>query len=138
MSAVSAGLAIAAAGLANAQAPPAVACEIADFNVVLNLYMPLGNDGSGVPAPGSMQGTLEIHHQKVPKAQRRWSLDGKSPAQFWNHNDDLRIMLLLGSGEDRVRLVIDARRQDSGDHRGTFRLEAAGVRVTGRLACAVG
>jgi hypothetical protein len=127
------------AGEAAAQQGPAVVCEVADFNIALRLYLPLQRDGSGAPAPGGLQGTLEIFHQKVAKESRSWLLDGRQPSQFWNVDSELKMQLLFGSGEDRIRLLIDARRrEDVGQHVGTFRLEAGSVRVVGRLACTAG
>ncbi|MDX2157189.1 MAG: hypothetical protein SFW09_11830 [Hyphomicrobiaceae bacterium] len=118
---------------------PAVGCEVADFNIVLKLYIPLAPDGSGSPGAGGMQGSLEIFHQKVPKERRLWSLDGKRPAQYWNHDGEFKLQLLLGSGDDRISLVLDTRRrQDTGEHMGGFRLETGAVKVTGRLACTIG
>jgi hypothetical protein len=116
---------------------PAVGCEVADYNLMLRLYLPLAPDGSGAPA--EMQGTLEVLHQKVPKDQRLWSLEGKRPAQFWSQGDELKLLILLGSGESLIRLVIETqRREQYGEHTGTFRLERGQVKVTGRLACNVG
>ncbi len=122
-----------------AQRGPAVACDVADFNIALRFHLPLLADGSGAPAPGGLQGTLEIYHQKVDKESRSWLLDGRQPSQFWNADGELKMQLLLGAGEDRIGLVIDTRRRDDfGPYVGTFRLEAGGVRVVGRLACTAG
>jgi hypothetical protein len=86
-----------------------------------------------------MQGTLEIHHQKVPKDQRLWSLEGKRPAQFWNRDGELKLMLLLGPVTDRITVVIEAaQRQGYLEHLGSFRLVTGDVSLTGRLACNVG
>jgi hypothetical protein len=56
-----------------------------------------------------MKGSLEIHHQKVPKDRRVWSLDGKRPAQFWNRDRELKLMLLLGSREELITLIIETK-----------------------------
>jgi hypothetical protein len=86
-----------------------------------------------------MQGTLELHHQKVPKERRLWSLDGKRPVQFWNQGGELKMLFVLGTGEDVITIVIDtAQRQGETEHTGAFRLTAPGLRLTGKLACVVG
>jgi hypothetical protein len=86
-----------------------------------------------------MQGTLEIHHQKEPKERRLWSLDGKRPVQFWNQGGELKMLLVLGTGDDAILVVIEtAQRQGETDYTGAFRLTAPGVRLTGKLACVVG
>ena len=117
---------------------PSAACRIADSNIVLDLFLPLSRDGSGNAARG-MRGTLEVHHQKVAKDRRQWSLEEKLPAQFWNVGKDFRVRLLLGTGEQLLDLVIETQaRGDMGGHAGTFRLEAAeGVKVQGRAECNV-
>lgn len=130
-------LAVAAASRTQAQIPPpAVTCEVADFSMTLSLYLPLSRDGTGSVGEQGMQGSLEIHHQKVPKESRRWSLDGKRPAQFWNQGDELKILVVLGTAEDRITLAIDTlRRPSDSEHIGSFRLNASAVRLSGRLAC---
>ena len=117
---------------------PSVGCQVADTNVALDLFLPLARDGSGNAARG-MRGTLEIHHQKLPRERRTWTLDDRLPAQFWNVAGELRIRLLLGQGEQLVDVVIEARQSPAGPHTGTFRLETGeGVKVVGRVACTVG
>lgn len=127
-------------GEAAAQAyEPALSCEVADFSMTLRLFMPLSPDGTGSPGAAGMQGTVELHHQKVPKDRRLWSLDGKRPAQFWNRDRQLKILLVLGPASDPISLVIDTVQRDmTGDHRGEFFLMFGGTRLTGKLACVVG
>jgi len=118
---------------------PAVSCEVADFSMTLHLYMPLAYDKSGSPGDAGMEGSLEIHHQKVPKERRIWSLDGKRPVQFWNRDGDLKIMLVLGGGEEAIHLVIDTRqRRGEDEFVGAFRLTTPEVSLSGRLACQAG
>ncbi|MEZ5815688.1 MAG: hypothetical protein R3D44_01220 [Hyphomicrobiaceae bacterium] len=115
---------------------PAVSCEVADFSMTLRLYLPLEFDGSGSPGEGGFQGSVEIHHQKVPKERRRWSLDGKRPVQFWNQDGELKMMIVLGGRDDPIRLVIETRQRPGEDrYVGEFRLMTSEVKLTGRLAC---
>lgn len=115
---------------------PAIGCDVDDFNLALRLYIPMSNDGYGI---GEMRGSLEILHQKVPKEDRVWSLDGKRPLQFWKWEDEMRLMLVMGPPNAPLRLVIDTtRRQFDPQYRGTFRLEIGTVKLTGRLACFAG
>jgi hypothetical protein len=117
---------------------PSVGCQIADTNIALDLHLPLSRDGSGNAARG-MRGSLEIHHQKLPRERRSWPLDDKLPAQFWNWGGELKIRLLLAGGEQLLDLVIETRQLHGGPHTGTFRLEAAeGVKISGRIECTVG
>ena len=117
----------------------AVSCEVADFTMTMRLYLPLTPGPLGSPGSDPMQGTLEIHHQKVPKERRLWSLDGKRPAQFWNQGGELKMLLVLGTGDDAISIVIEtAQRQSETEHTGAFRLLAPGVKLTGKLACVVG
>jgi hypothetical protein len=117
----------------------AVSCEVADFSMTMRLYLPLAPGTYGSPGSEPMQGTLEIHHQKVPKEQRLWSLDGKRPLQFWNQGGELKMLFVLGAAEDAITIVIDtAQRLGEAEHTGVFRLTAPGVKLTGRLACVVG
>ena len=115
---------------------PSVACRVADTNMALDLYLPLAKDGSGNVARG-MRGELQIHHQKMPVNRRRFELDDKLPAQFWNAGNDLKIRLLLGTGEALVDLVIEVQRNSqNADNNGVFRLVTAeGVKVQGRIGC---
>ena len=78
---LAAGLGMAALPVAEARYTPAVSCEVADFSMTLRLYMPLSRDRTGSPGEAGMKGSLEIHHQKVPKERRVWSLDGRA---YWN------------------------------------------------------
>ena len=115
---------------------PSVACRVSDSNIMLDLYLPLAKDGSGNVARG-MRGELQIHHQKMAQERRRFALDDKLPAQFWNVGNDLKIRLLLGLGEDLVDLVVEVQRNSqSADTNGVFRLVTAeGVKVQGRIGC---
>lgn len=117
---------------------PSAACRVADSNIVLDLYLPLSKDGSGNAARG-MRGELQINHQKMPGDRRRFPLDDKLPAQFWNVGNEFRVRLLLGLGETLVDLAIETQRNpQSGEHTGIFRLQTAeGVKVQGRLTCQV-
>ena len=120
-------------------AGPAAICRVADGNITLDLILPLARDNSGNAARG-MRGELQINHQKMARDRRRWLLDDKLPAQFWNMGNDLRIRLLLGTGEQLVDLVIETqRRQSQSEHTGVFRLDTAeGVKVQGRIECTAG
>ena len=124
---------------AEARYTPAVSCEVADFSMTLRLYMPLSRDRTGSPGEEGMKGSLEIHHQKVPKERRVWSLDGKRPAQFWNRDRELKLMLLLGSREELITLIIETKaRPGEGEQAGEFRLLTSEVNLSGRLACRAG
>ncbi|MGE0701641.1 MAG: hypothetical protein AB7O57_21270 [Hyphomicrobiaceae bacterium] len=133
-------IAVAAATPVTAQIrTPYASCETSDFNISLRMELPLALDGSGSPGEKGLSGTLEIHHQKVAKDRRLWSLDGKRPAQIWNRDGQFKMMLRLGLGEDAIMLIIDTAQRDAqGEHTGSFRLIAGEVRVTGRIACSVG
>jgi hypothetical protein len=86
-----------------------------------------------------MRGSLEIHHQKVPNERRLWSLDGQRPAQFWNRNGELKVLLILGTADERITLVIDTKqRRGEEQYVGEFRLLTSEVNLTGRLACEAG
>ncbi len=117
---------------------PSVACRVADTNMMLELYLPLAKDNSGNVARG-MRGELQVTHPKMPVQRRRWNLDDKLPAQFWNVGNDLKFRLTPASGEDLVDLVVEVqRREQSAEATGAFRLVTAeGVRVQGRIACRV-
>lgn len=138
--------ALAAAGLAvvvpasGQMRMPSISCSIADNNIALDLYLPLAADGSGAGGRSGMQGVLEIHHFKMAKDRRRWPLDGRQPAQIWNIGNDLKLRLMLGTGEALVDLIIEVQqRAGTIGHMGNFRLDTAeGVRVTGRVECQVG
>lgn len=136
---LAAGLGMAALPVAEARYTPAVSCEVADFSMTLRLYMPLSRDRTGSPGEAGMKGSLEIHHQKVPKERRVWSLDGKRPAQFWNRDRELKLMLLLGSREELITLIIETKaRPGEAEHAGEFRLLTSEVNLSGRLACRAG
>ena len=136
---LAAGLGMAGAAPAEARYRPAVSCEVADFSITLKLYMPLSRDRTGSPGEEGMKGSLEIHHQKVPKERRLWSLDGKRPAQFWNRDRELKLMLLLGSREDLITLIIETKaRSGEVEQAGEFRLLTPDVKLSGRLACRAG
>lgn len=117
----------------------AISCRVSDSNVALDMTIPLARDGSGNASRG-MQGTLDIHHQKMPRERRHWNLGDKLPAQFWNWGNDMKVRLLLGTDGQLVDFVIDTQQRPGQQvHSGSFRLETAeGVRVTGRLECHVG
>lgn len=123
---------------ASAMAQPAeVYCAVADSNLakLLATVQPRGGQGA---LPGSLKGSLDIHHQKVPRDRRSQSLDGRTFAQFWNYGGELKLRLFIEQGDDRVDLVIDTkvRPGTEGDYAGNFRLETSdGVRVTGRVEC---
>jgi hypothetical protein len=125
---------------AAAQRGPMLACAVADHSIALDLMLPLASDGSGAGTKAGLSGSLEIHHYKVARERRRWSLDGRQPTQLWNHGNDLKLRLMLAPGENLVDLVIETRRRpDAGAHMGGFRLETGeGVRVEGRIECTVG
>jgi hypothetical protein len=137
---LAAGLGMATSGQpAEARYRPAVSCEVADFSMTLRLYMPLSRDRTGSPGEEGMKGSLEIHHQKVPKDRRVWSLDGKRPAQFWNRDRELKLMLLLGSREELITLIIETKgRPGETEQAGEFRLLTSDVNLSGRLACRAG
>ena len=104
--------------------------------MMLRLYLPLANDGSGSLGEAGMEGSLDIRHQKVPKERRFWTLDGKRPTQFWNRDGELKMMLAFGPLDDRIHLVIETKqRQGETQYVGAFQLLASEVKLTGRLAC---
>ena len=118
----------------------AIVCKIGDHSIALDLFLPLAKDDSGTAAKTGLQGTLDVHHQRMAKDRRRWTLDGRQPTQLWNWGNEMKLRLLLGTGENLLDFVIDTQvRTGSDTHTGTFRLEAAeGVRVQGRIECTVG
>ena len=129
---------LALAGPARSQQAGA-SCEVADFTMTMRFYIPLTSSHNGSPTTEPMQGSLELHHQKIPKERRLWSLDGKRPAQFWNLDGTLKVLFLLGSAEEQISILIEtAQRMANGEYTGTFRLVAGDLRLSGRLACAVG
>ena len=116
-----------------------ISCRVSESNISLDMTIPLARDGSGNASRG-MQGTLDIHHQKMARERRHWNLGDKLPAQFWNWGNDMKVRLLLGTGAQLVDLVIDTQQRPGQQvHTGNFKLETAeGVRVVGRLECQVG
>lgn len=117
---------------------PTVYCSTRDHNLAFDLELPLRTDGSNAAAAAGLAGSLEIIHQKVPAERRSWSLDKRQPAQFWLTGNDLKLRLVLGTGENLVDLIIEAQRRaaNESNYAGNFRLEMAeGVRVTGRVGC---
>lgn len=114
-------------------------CEVADFTMTMRFYIPLTSGQNGSPAAEPMQGSLDIHHQKIPKERRSWSLDGKRPAQFWNYGGTLKVLFLLGSEPEHISILIEtAQVMASGEYTGTFRLLTGDLKLSGRLACTVG
>lgn len=129
---------LAAAQPARAQQAGA-SCEVADFTMTMRFYIPLTSGLNGSPTAEPMQGSLEIHHQKIPKERRLWSLDGKRPAQFWNFGGTLKILFLLGSEPEQISILIEtAQVMTSGEYTGTFRLVTGDLKLSGRLACVAG
>lgn len=125
-----------------AQNTPSVGCEVSDFSMAMTLYLPLAADGSGglsAVATQALQGTLELRHSKIPPERRHWKLDGRKPAMFWNRGGELKILLLLGTGEEQISIVIEtSNKHNAGEHVGNFRIESNVVKLTGRVACGVG
>jgi hypothetical protein len=120
---------------------PTVFCSTRDYNMALDLELPLRGDGSMAVATEGLSGNLDINHQKVPPHRRRWSLDKRQPAQFWLAGNELKLRVVLGAGEPAATLVVETQRRSSveTDYTGSFRLETMeGVRVTGRLSCSTG
>lgn len=125
---------------ASAMAQPAaeVYCAVADSNLTLKLLATVQPRGGQGALPGSLKGSLDIHHQKVPRERRSQSLDGRSFVQFWNYGTELKLRLFIEAGEGTVDAIIEtkARPGTEGDYAGNFRLETSdGVRVTGRVEC---
>jgi hypothetical protein len=137
--AVMAAVTLAAVALpAQAQLSGAIYCGISDSNVELKLITKAQPGGGQAAIPGSMTGSLDIHHQKVPRERRHLDLDKRTFAQFWNYGTELKLRLYVEQGDGRTDLVIDTkvRPGTDGDYAGNFRLETSdGVRVTGRAEC---
>jgi hypothetical protein len=131
--------AILAAVASSAQAQQGeIYCGISDSNVELKLITHAQPGGGQAAIPGSMTGSLDIHHQKVPRERRHLDLDKRTFAQFWNYGTELKLRLYVEQGDGRTDLVIDTnvRPGTDGDYAGNFRLETSdGVRVTGRAEC---
>lgn len=137
--AVMAAVTLAAVALpAQAQLSGAIYCGISDSNVELKLITKVQPGGGQAAIPGSLTGSLDIHHQKVPRERRHLDLDKRTFAQFWNYGTELKLRLYVEQGDGRTDLVIDTkvRPGTDGDYAGNFRLETSdGVRVTGRAEC---
>ena len=137
--AVMAAVTLAAVALpAQAQLSGAIYCGISDSNVELKLITKAQPGGGQAAIPGSLTGSLDIHHQKVPRERRHLDLDKRTFAQFWNYGTELKLRLYVEQDDGRIDLVIDTkvRPGTDGDYAGNFRLETSdGVRVTGRVEC---
>ncbi len=113
-----------------------VTCEAADFSLTLRVRLPLANDGTGSLSEKPMEGLLEINHLKVPKERRVWTLDGKRPAQFWNRDDELKILIVLGPPTEAIQLVMETKARTGEPHQfGEFQLIAPEIKLSGKLAC---
>lgn len=127
-----------ATGPAGAQLrQPRVVCSMADHSFLVDLAVPLQADGS--PDRRGMDGSLDIHHQKLSQERRRWSLARRQPTQLWLHANDLRLKLVLGTGDELMEVVIETMRRSPFDaeYAGSIALRAAeGVRLAGRITCA--
>jgi hypothetical protein len=113
-------------------------CGISDSNVELKLLTKVQPGGGQGTIPGSLNGTLDIHHQKVPRERRNLSLDKRAFAQFWNYAGQLKLRIFIAHDDGSTDLVVDTkvRPGTDGDYAGNFRLETSdGVRVTGRVEC---
>ncbi len=113
-------------------------CGISDSNAELKLLTKVQPGGGQGAIPGSLSGTLDIHHQKVPRERRNLVLDKRAFAQFWNYAGELKLRLFIEHDDGRTDLVVDTkvRPGTDGDYAGHFRLETSdGVRVTGRVEC---
>lgn len=113
-------------------------CGISDSNVELKLLTKVQPGGGQAAVPGSLSGSLDIHHQKVPRERRNLSLDKRAFAQFWNYAGELKFRLFFEQDDGRTDLVVDTKLRPGtdGDYAGNFRLETSdGVRITGRVEC---
>lgn len=113
-------------------------CGISDSNVELKLLTKVQPGGGQSAIPGSLSGSLDIHHQKVPRERRNLSLDKRAFAQFWNYASELKLRLYFEQDDGRTDLVVDTKLRPGtdGDYAGNFRLETSdGVRITGRVEC---
>jgi hypothetical protein len=116
----------------------AIYCGISDSNVELKLLTKVQPGGGQAAIPGSLSGTLDIHHQKVPRERRNLELDKRAFAQFWNYAGELKLRLFFEQDHGRTDLIVDTKLRPGtdGDYAGNFRLETSdGVRVTGRAEC---
>jgi hypothetical protein len=121
-----------------AQAIGEVYCTIRDSNLDLQLVARTDPRRGDALVAGSLSGSLDIHHQKQDRTRRAWSLDGRSPAQFWAVGTELNLRLFLAQDESIVDLIIEThgRPNMSGDFAGNYRFESTdGVRVSGRVEC---
>ena len=113
-------------------------CGISDSNVELKLLAKVQPGGSQAAVAGSLSGSLDIHHQKVPRERRSLSLDKRAFAQFWNYGGELKLRLFFEQDDGRTDLIVETKLRPAtdGDYAGNFRLETSdGVRVTGRVEC---
>jgi hypothetical protein len=113
-------------------------CGISDSNVELKLLAKVQPGGGQAAISGSLSGSLDIHHQKVPRERRNLSLDKRAFAQFWNYGSELKLRLFIEQDDGRTDLIVDTKLRPGtdGDYAGNFRLETSdGVRVTGRVEC---
>jgi hypothetical protein len=113
-------------------------CGISDSNVELKLLTKVQPGGGQGAIPGALNGTLDIHHQKVPRERRNLVLDKRAFAQFWNYASELKLRIFIAHDDGSTDLVVDTkvRPGTDGDYAGNFRLETSdGVRVTGRVEC---
>lgn len=123
---------------AQAQLSGAIYCGISDSNVELKLITKVQPGGGQAAIPGSLSGSLDIHHQKVPRERRNLDLDKKAFAQFWNSAGELKLRLFFEQDDGRTDLIVDTKLRPGtdGDYAGNFRLETSdGVRITGRAEC---
>jgi hypothetical protein len=113
-------------------------CGISDSNVELKLLAKVQPGGGQAAISGSLSGSLDIHHQKVPRERRNLSLDKRAFAQFWNYGSELKLRLFIEQDDGRTDLIVDTKLRPGtdGDYAGNFRLETSdGVRITGRVEC---
>jgi hypothetical protein len=113
-------------------------CGISDSNAELKLLTKVQPGGGQGAIPGALNGTLDIHHQKVPRERRNLVLDKRAFAQFWNYASELKLRIFIAHDDGSTDLVVDTkvRPGTDGDYAGNFRLETSdGVRVTGRVEC---
>jgi hypothetical protein len=126
------------AGVGPAKAAGEVYCAIRDSNldVKLALRTTVGR-GEGV-VPTSLQGSLEVFHQKQNRERRSWSLDGRAIAQYWATGGRLNLRLFMETDENSVELIIETRGRanSDSDFAGDYGFRSSdGVRVSGRVEC---
>lgn len=123
---------------AHAQQGVEIYCGISDSNVELKLITKVQPGAGQAAIAGSLSGSLDIHHQKVPRERRNLVLDKRTFAQFWNYGPELKLRLFFEQDDGRTDLVVDTKLRPGtdGDFAGNFRLETSdGVRITGRAEC---